>query len=298
MERHRSVAQQGAARLLHYGGNGRPVVFVPSIINPHFILDLDARQSLLGSLVAQGLNVHLVDWGMPLAQDRDLDLGGHVTKRLLPLLAALDEPPVLVGYCLGGTLAAAASGLINVAALAMIAAPWRFDAFATASRAEIVKLWTDARPVCERIGYVPMEVLQSGFWSLDPERTIRKFADFADTAPDSEEARAFVTLEDWANEGAPLTFAAGRELFERLYADDVTGRGEWRVGGKMVDPGRLPCPTLSIASSCDRIVPCQSAPPADENWTLDMGHVGMIVGRRAPEKLWAPLAQWLSTTGT
>src|SRR3546814_13425378 len=79
-----------------------------------------------------------------------------------------------------------------------------------------------AKPVCERLGYVPMEVLQSGFWALDPARTIRKYAAFADLPEKSDEAQGFVRLEDWANEGAPRSEErrVGRECVS-------TGRCRW-----------------------------------------------------------------------
>jgi polyhydroxyalkanoate synthase len=135
-----------------------------------------------------------------------------------------------------------------------------------------------------------MEVLQSAFWSLDPARTVAKFEAFADMAEASPEARAFVTLEDWANDGPPLPHAAARELFEELFGADVTGRGEWRLA----DPGALPCPFLDIVSTSDRIVPAASATGAGERLELAQGHVGMVVGGRSKTALWEPLAAWLS----
>src|SRR3546814_4860709 len=96
-----------------------------------------------------------------------------------------------------------------------------------------------------------MEVLQSGFWALDPARTIRKYAAFADLPEKSDEAQGFVRLEDWANEGAPLTYAAGCDLFERLYRANETANGQWRVGGRIVDPSRLDCPILNILSETE-----------------------------------------------
>ena len=48
----------------------------------------------------------------------------------------------------------------------------------------------------------------------------------------------FVTLEDWANDGPPVAGAAGREMFEGLFRDDLPGAGAWCVGGEVVDPGR------------------------------------------------------------
>ncbi len=106
-----------------------------------------------------------------------------------------------------------------------------------------------------------------------------------------------MAVEDWANAGAPLTFAAGRELFEALYVDDVTGRAEWRVGDAAIRPADFAMPTLAISSTTDTIVPAASTPPLAEQWTLDMGHVGMIVGSRGPKRLWEPLSQWLFKHG-
>src|SRR3546814_9812117 len=59
------AAIASGARLLHYGGTGKPIVFIPSLINPHVILDLSERNSLLKFLSGRGLNVFLVDWGWP-----------------------------------------------------------------------------------------------------------------------------------------------------------------------------------------------------------------------------------------
>ena len=72
-------------------------------------------------MVAAGHDAYLVDWGAPDAADASLGLDGHVTERLLPLLAALPRPPILVGYCLGGSLALGAAALVPTAAVATIA---------------------------------------------------------------------------------------------------------------------------------------------------------------------------------
>ena len=286
--------RKGGARLRDYGGDGRPVVLIPSLINPPFILDLTPDVSLLRWLAAQGLHPYLLDWGSPGPTDRGMDITAHVERLLLPLIAKLPEPPVLVGYCLGGTIALAAACATPVAGLALIAAPWRFDGFGDAARAEIAALWQAAQPACEAIGMVPMEVLQSGFWRLDPARTIAKYEAFAAMAPGSAAARLFVAMEDWANAGAPLSYAAGRQLFEEFIAGNQTGRGAWHVGGHTADPAALRCPAIDFVSMSDRIVPAASAADLPDRRDLGAGHVGMIVGRGGRTQLWEPLAHWLS----
>jgi polyhydroxyalkanoate synthase len=298
----RIAASAGSARLLQYGTENpdfrrAPVVLVPSLVNPPTVLDLSAERSLLRYLARRGHHASLVDWGTPKAEDAGLSLAGHAVHRLMPLLAGFPTPPILVGYCLGGTLSLALAALGKARAVATIAAPWIFSAFPDADRVQVAALWAEAKPMCARLGYVPMEVLQSGFWALDTARTIRKYAAFADMQPGSDRERAFLALEDWANAGPPLTYAAGEELFERLYAGDATGTGQWLIEGRQVIASSLSCPSLSVRSSTDRIVPAASSPQLDENWTLPLGHVGMIVGGSAPERLWAPLSGWLSSQG-
>lgn len=287
------IAQAGRACLRDYGGSGVPVVFVPSLINPPFILDLAEDNSLLRWLATQGARPLLVDWGVPGPEAADEDIAAHIRDLLLPLIDSLDAPPVLVGYCLGGTIALAAACLRPVAGLALIAAPWRFGRYGSAARGEIAALWHAARPACEAIGLVPMEVLQSGFWQLDPARTIAKFERFARMDPASPEARGFVALEDWANAGAPLALAAGQAMFDHLFVADRPGRGRWWIDGTRVTPGRLACRAVEFVSATDRIVPAATAVGLADHRSLASGHVGMIVGGRARRELWEPLRDWI-----
>jgi polyhydroxyalkanoate synthase len=334
------VARAGRAVLRDYGGAGPPAVFVPSLINPPFILDLAEKNSLLRWLSGQGVRPLLVDWGepnppltasgegahakhggrarseaegerprfaaappplgfaerspSPSKLGEDCDIAAHISDLLLPLLDTLGEPAHLVGYCRGGTMALGAAMHAVLRSLTLIAAPWRFAGFGPAARDDIGALWQAAKPAARTMGLVPMEVLQSGFWRLDPARTVGKYEAFGRLDPSSDAARAFIALEDWANAGAPLPHAAGRELFEDFVGADVTGRGEWRVGGEIADPAKLRVPTLEFVSLNDRIVPAATSARLPGGRTLGLGHVGMIVGSRAREQLWEPLAAMLS----
>jgi polyhydroxyalkanoate synthase len=285
-----AVAATLGAKVRDYGGAGPPVLFVPSLINPPSILDLPGRSLLRWLAAAGGVRPLLLDWGWDVAARSQLSVADHVEAVMLPLIGALGEKPALAGYCLGGTMALAAAGASGAPAVAAIAAPWRFAGFPAEARALLARLWAGAAPTSAALGCLPMEVLQSAFWSLDPGRTVAKFEAYAGMEEGSAEARAFVTLEDWANDGPPLPHAAAKELFEDLFGADATGRGEWMLA----DPGALRCPVLDIVSTSDRIVPAASASGAGERLELAQGHVGMVVGGRAHEALWEPLAGWLS----
>lgn len=269
------IARLAGAALRDHGGDGRPAVLVPSLINPQRILDLDEQVSLAAAIARTGQRALLLDWG-PARQRSDLSVAGHVEQLLVPIIRQLTEPPVLIGYCLGGTMSIAAAQLAEVAAVATIAAPWRFAAYPEPSRAALTDMWRHSHSAARELGALPMEVLQAAFWSLDPDRTVAKFAEFGDLAPYSPEARRFVELEEWANEGEPLPYPAARELIEDLFASDLPGCGEWKVGGRAMSDA-LSVPAIHFTAQRDRIAPAATA-PAGDRFHIDAGHVGMIVG--------------------
>jgi len=284
------VARAGPVSLRDHGGSGPLVVLVPSLINPPRILDLDEQVSLTAAIARMGRRALLLDWGK--ATDRGkLSVAGHIEELLLPLLRSIDEPVALVGYCLGGTMSIAAANLVSVERLVTIAAPWSFSAYPDASNAALQDMWGHSKAAADHLGALPMEVLQAAFWSLDPERTVRKFADFGKLDARGPEAERFVEMEEWANEGEPLPYPAATELIEDLFGRDLPGSGKWKVGGTAVTD-RVAVPALHLTAERDRIAPAATA-PSGEQVAIRAGHVGMIVGS-ARKALHGALEQFLS----
>ncbi len=292
------LARAGEATLVDHGsGTGLPLVIVPSLINPPTVLDLSPETSLLAALARAGFRPMLVNWGAP----EPLGLAALVETRLLPLMRAVATPsaPVaLAGYCLGGTLAVAAAARAGglVRRLALLATPWHFSGYGDARREALAGWWHHAETLARPLGGVPMDLLQPAFWRLDEAGLVAKYRRLATAEPSAVEA--FAQLEDWSNTGPPLAMPAAIELLGALYGENQSGSGRWLVEGEPVDAGRLAMPVLDVVARADRIVPEASALTSDgPGHRLDVasGHVGMIVGRHAPERLWAPLGAWLAT---
>lgn len=271
------AARVGPATLRDHGGSGPIAVLIPSLINPPHVLDLDPDVSLTSAVAEMGRHVLLLDWGEARGRAA-LSVAGHVEELLLPLLRKVGEPAALIGYCLGGTMAIAAASIVPCERVATLAAPWRFSGYSEQGREALLKLWRNSRDASEGLGALPMELLQAAFWSLDPQRTVTKFAHFARLDPHSARARRFIALEDWANEGEPLPCPAARELIEDLFGEDLPGNGRWRVAGQMVSD-LLPMPALHLTAAQDRITPAATA-PRGEAIRIGAGHVGMIVGSK------------------
>jgi polyhydroxyalkanoate synthase len=262
---------------------------VPSLINPPRILDLDEDVSLTAAIARLGHRVLLVDWG-PANARAELNVSGHVEQLLLPLLRSMDGPAALIGYCLGGTMAVAAANLIEVDRVATLAAPWKFSAYPESSHRALQDMWRHAEPAARNLGALPMEVLQAAFWSLDPERTVRKFAQFGGLDPASADARRFIELEEWANEGEPLPYPAAKELVEELFGRDLPGSGDWSVGDRKVTDA-LGAKAIHLTAERDFIAPPQTV-ASGKVVAIPAGHVGMIVGS-ARKRLHEALASFL-----
>ena len=298
------IWRESATRLLDYGGDAAaPAVFVvPSLINRYYVLDLLPERSFLRHLAGYGLRPLVVDWGSPGAAETGRDVGGYVQRldRAFAFAARSGTRPLaVVGYCMGGLLAMALAlrRQRQVACLALLATPWDFHAERT-MRARLLRLLGDCLSALDA-AVVPVEVVQSLFFLLDPFLGQRKFVRFAALDPAAEEARGFVALEDWINDGVPLPTAVARECLRAWYGDNAPGRGLWRVAGLTVRPQLLRRPALVVIPGRDRIVPPASAEPLAtaipnaEVLRPPLGHIGMMSAARALEMLWTPLAQWL-----
>ena len=71
----------GTAALLDYGGGGPPTLFVPSLVNRAYILDLSQRRSLLRWLSDRGVHPYLLDWGTPGADEKAFAIAWAATSR-------------------------------------------------------------------------------------------------------------------------------------------------------------------------------------------------------------------------
>ena len=295
------VWREGGSRLLDFGGTGRIVVFVPSLINRAHILDLTRQRSLMRWLAGRGVRPLLLDWGWPGEAERRFTLTDYVAGRLERAVCSLPQPAVLAGYCMGGLLAVAAAQRRpeRVEGLALLATPWDFHAADGELARSLAAALPGLEPILVATGTLPVDVLQGLFASLGGAAVATRYRGFARVDPGSDRARQFVALEDWLNDGVPLAAPVARECLAGWYGANAPARGTWRIAGDTVRPEALRCATLVVLPSRDRIVPPPSAKALAERMVgaeilqVPGGHVGMIVGADAEPGLWTPLLRWL-----
>jgi len=306
------IWQRGNARLLDYGlktaGGNQPVVlFIPSLINRYYILDLEEKRSLLRFIATQGIYPLVLDWGEPGNFEQSFNCGDYITEILNAAIdfiaSSAGSRIVLAGYCMGGNLALAAAQLQrkHVSALALLATPWDFHCKAFLPFV-IDKKWlpmVDKMVTAQKT--LPAEIIQSLFYMTDPWVFEHKFRRFAGLDPKSRETKEFVSLEHWVNDGVPMTANVARDCLIDWAQENNLANGKWQVAGQTIDPKKIKMPTFIAMPESDHVVPRDCAAPLAKVMPHaqvthpSAGHVGMIVGSHAKEELWQPLADWILT---
>jgi polyhydroxyalkanoate synthase subunit PhaC len=308
----------GGARLLHFRSSPRdpaqgapprlpPILLVPSLINRWYVLDLRPGASLVEALVGAGLDVWLLDWGVPEAEDRHLDWDAVLQRLDRAARRVLRETAgsalALLGYCMGGTLAAihAAQHPDRMAALVTLAAPIDF-AEGGMLRRMVDPAWFDAGAVADAGNVAPSQ-MQAGFTALRPTLDAAKLAALPDLAADPGARDAFLALEAWASDNVPFPGEAYRRYIAGLYQGNELVAGTHRANGAPALLGAIRCPVLAITGSRDAICPPPAAAAllrhvgSSDASALEVpgGHVGAVVGSRAAAEMYPALIRWLAS---
>jgi polyhydroxyalkanoate synthase subunit PhaC len=309
------VLEIGSLRLLRYqrttaASHRTPVLFCYALVNRHYILDLLPDKSVIQRYLQQGFDVYLIDWGTPSDGERTLTLHDYVCGKLASVVGFIREAHGverlhLVGYCMGGTMAALLAALEPhlVKTLTLLAAPIDFS-----SRQSLLNVWADQRhfdvdAFIDAFGNCPAPFLQACFLFTKPvENLLEKSFGLYEQMDDPRFVASYFALEHWINDNIPVAGETFREFVKHLYQRNELVRGELRLGDRCVELGRIECPLLLLTAQKDHLVPPASTEAIRERvsstdieaMTIEAGHVGLVVSSKAHKTLWPRAVSWLA----
>jgi polyhydroxyalkanoate synthase subunit PhaC len=309
-----SIWSRGTLKLYHYHAQADevyrvPLVLVMSLVSKPYILDLAPGQSLIEFLVKKGFDVYMIDWGVPRPEDCRLRLEDYVLDLLPECLDKVtrdsgESEVSIVGYCMGGLLASMYAALETegpLRNLVCFTTPIDFDGMG------LFKRWTDPRHfdvdrIVDSLGNVPPELLYASFNLLRPVSQAIGRVQLWDNLWNDRFVESYRRFDRWAADQIPFPGECFRQTTKELQQANKLVKKEFELGGRVVDLGEIKVPLLHVVAEHDHIVPYEAsralvpmAGSADKTeMMLKGGHVSLVAGANAVNRLWPRIEAWLA----
>jgi polyhydroxyalkanoate synthase len=309
------VLERASFKLLRYrratpATYAEPVLFCYALVNRSYILDLQPDKSVVAQYLKRGFDVYMIDWGIPSIAERHLCLEDYVCRFITDAVDFILREHArrdlhMLGYCMGGTLAASYAALHpeRIKTLTLLAAPIAFG-----GRESLLNVWASRRTFdvdafIDAHGNCPGWFLQMSFLWLKPIQSfIEKATALYEVMDEPRAISSYFAMERWINDNVPVAGETFREFVNKLYQNDELVNGRLHIGGRHVDLAKIVCPLLLLTATNDHLVPPSSTEGIRrrvgsrdiKSVTIGAGHVGLVVGGKAQATLWPDATRWLA----
>jgi polyhydroxyalkanoate synthase len=306
------VWQRDKVTLYRYHSDRRvhrpPLLLVMSLVSKSYIFDLRPGASFVEVLLDHGLDVFMLDWGIPDALEAGNtfetycdDYLPHAVRATVAEAGA-DDVSVL-GYCLGGVLT-----LLHVAghpqdpvrSLVVVATPTDFHQIGPmASMAARGRL--EVEDFLDETGNVPADVIVDSFRMLQPLGELSTRVNLWYQLWDDDVFLSHQAIMGWAHDQIPLPGGLMRQMVRMFTRENAMVEDRVYLGGRRVSLADVVCPFLSVMAEQDHITPPLAVGPvldlvgsADKSeMRLQARHVGIIYGRTAVQRTMPAIARWI-----
>lgn len=310
---HEVVYTENKMRLLHYLPQAEqrckiPLIMIFALVNRPYILDLMPGRSVVEVLLKKGIDVYLIDWGVPGPEDKHLDLNHYINRYIKKVVnrakrRAGTDKVSLLGYCMGGTMTAIYTALYpeDVHSLILMTAGIDFKVDG------MLNIWGDkphfdVDKFVDAYGNVPPEFLQTGFLFMKPvQNLVSKYLSFYENIDNDGFINNFLAMEKWLNDNIPVPGEVFREFIKYLYQENLLVKNKLKVGNKTVNLKNITCPVLNLIAQNDHLVPPESSKVFEDlisstdkkTIVFPTGHIGLSVSSKSLKVLWPEVADWL-----
>ena len=306
------ILSEDAVRLFRYMGSssepqGIPLLIVYALVNRPYMTDLEDGRSMIQGLLAEGLDVYLVDWGYPEKADHCLTLEDYLEGYLLRCIDEVRERSDsdkinVLGICQGGVFSLCITALYPHLVRNLVTMVTPVDFHTEENHLARIVRRIDIDALVDTFGNVPGSLLNSTFLSLSPYRLgSQKYVHLSDILDDERALRSFLRMERWIFDSPDQAGEAFRQFAKATFVNNSLIRGEMRLGGKAIDLGTIEQPVLNILGERDHLVPPSSSRALErslgsQDYTelaFDSGHIGIYVSARAQSHIPPAIGRWI-----
>ncbi|KUL94891.1 poly(3-hydroxyalkanoate) synthetase [Bosea sp. WAO] len=244
----------------------RPLLIVPPWINKFYILDLNPEKSFIRWCVSQGLTVFCISWVNPDHRHALKDFESYMREGIFAALEAIEQATgekqvSAIGYCVGGTLLGVTLAYMAATQDKRIASATFFTTQVDFSKAGELSVFVDEQQIrtleeqmAER-GYLDGARMAGAFNMLRPNDLIWSYA--VNNYLKGKAPTAFDLLY-WNSDSTRMPAANHSFYLRNCYLDNKLTKGEMRIGGKLLDLGKVTIPVYNLATREDHIAPANS----------------------------------------
>ena len=309
------VLRIGKMRLFHYKPvvSSRKLVKTPmlisyALVNRQYMMDIQPDRSVIKSFLEGGLDVYVIDWGYPTAEDMYLTMDDYINWYIDDCVNFIrkqsgQDKINLLGVCQGGTFSAIYTALHpdKVKNLVTMVVPIDFS-----TDDGLLFRWSKFMNIDSLIdaydGVVPGDVMNVAYLILKPlELTLNKYIAMTDKMTDPEYLKNFIRMEKWVFDSPAQVGATLSQFVNDLYKGNKLIKGELELGGKKVDLKNITMPLLCACAEYDHLVPLSSSRPlmdavgsADKQFlSFKTGHIGMYVSSKSQKDIAPNIIEWV-----
>ena len=260
--------------LIHYAPTTKqvramPILIVTPWINKFYILDLTAQKSMVKHLTDQGFSVFISSWKNPTADMRDVRFDDYLQEGIHALVSATTEfckvPQLhLVGYCIGGTLAATYMAWANKRFDAdnMPVAHWTLlTSLTDFSHPGEIEVFIDEASISAledmmaKKGYLDGSEMASSFRLLRSNSLIWHY--WVQSYLLGEKLKPFDVLF-WNTDTTRMPQAMHSYYLREMYLhNNMVKRDKLTIAGESIDLNRITQPLYAVTAEEDHIAPWQ-----------------------------------------
>lgn len=298
-----------------------PIVLVPPLGVFAWIFDLMADRSMVRFFLAHGFDVYLIDWGAPKGKDNNISLETYIHQWFPGALAAIrkhagTDDLSLVGYCMGGLLAALYLATYEdkrVLNLVTIASP--IDMHQMGFIGPIYKalekpIWGIGKVTGLKITnmqreffHVPGNRLSVMFKLTNPLGVASSYFQLLRHLGDDEYVSRYMTMNEWFSNMPDYPGATIQELIRKMGLYNRMKKGRIRIGNQVANFSNISANLLAFAGDNDKIVSVKAAEAimdvvGSQEKSFHIvpgGHAGVFTGSKAAHTTWLISKNWLAS---
>ncbi|WP_102959175.1 class I poly(R)-hydroxyalkanoic acid synthase [Mangrovicella endophytica] len=279
------VAQNAICQIIQYAPQtetvfARPILIVPPWINKFYILDLNAEKSLIRWMVEQGHTVFVISWVNPTESHAAFDWRDYICQGISFGLETISEATGMsevnaVGYCVGGTLLAAALAHFAAISDGRIVSATLLTTQVDFTQPGDLKVFVD-EPQIERIeaamakGYLEGSHMASAFNLIRSSDLIWPY--FVNNYLRGREPLPFDLLY-WNADATRMPRANHLFYLRNCYLQNRLAHGEMEIDGQPLDLSRVKIPIYNLATREDHIAPARSVFIGARTFGSDVAYV-------------------------